>query len=87
MKRSRSGALGWRIFRQAEWPRGLGILGLLGAGVGTAMFVLEYVFVTATGDAGGGLARAFAVLFLAIGLVLTAWHAWGGVRLLKERKQ
>jgi len=79
------GALGWGMFRQADWPRGLGLLGLFGAAVGVVMFILEYVFVTQTGDAGGGMAQAFTATFIATGLIVTLWHAWGGVRL--GRKQ
>ena len=77
------GALGLGLFRRGDWPRGLGILGMSGAPIGAAMFGLEYFFVTQTGDAGGGMAQAFTVLFITIALVITLWHAWGGVRLLK----
>ncbi|MFQ5858112.1 MAG: DUF4386 family protein [Anaerolineae bacterium] len=78
------GALGWGMLRVSGAPRGLGMLGLFGAGVGVVMFAFEYVLVTRTGDPGGGLAQTFAGLFIAIGLVLTLWHARGGVWLLRD---
>ena len=78
------GALGWGVLRLAGWPRGLGVLGVLGASVGVAMFAFEYVLVTRTGDPGGGLAQLFAALFIALGVLTTLWHAWGGMRLAKE---
>ena len=77
------GMLGWGMLRQPEWVRGLAVLGIFGAGVGAVMFVLEYVFVTRTGDAGGGMAQAFEAMFVIVALILTVWHGWGGARLLK----
>ncbi len=77
------GALGGGMLRQAGWPRGLGYLGLVGVAVGGTMFAFEYFLVTGTGDAGGGLAQAFEVLFILLGLITTVWHAWGGSQLLR----
>jgi len=61
------GALGWGMSRQANWPRGLGLLGLFGAAIGVVMFILEYVFVTQTKDTGGGMVQAFTAMFFATG--------------------
>ncbi|HEY64651.1 MAG TPA: DUF4386 family protein [Caldilineae bacterium] len=79
------GALGRGMRRMPGWPRGLGILGLSGAGVGILMFGFEYVLVTQTGDPGGGLAGPFAVLFILLGAAVTVWHAWGGIQFLKAK--
>ncbi|HHH40399.1 MAG TPA: DUF4386 family protein [Chloroflexi bacterium] len=81
------GALGWGMSRQVGWPRGLSLLGVLGAAVGVVMFTLEYLFVTQTGDAGGGMAQVFTVLFIATGLIVTLWHAWGGMRLARGHNE
>ncbi|NOX61633.1 MAG: DUF4386 family protein [Chloroflexi bacterium] len=79
-------ALGWGMLRDRGWPRGLGFLGVAGAAAGMAMFVLEYVFVTQTGDAGGGMAQAFTAMFVVLAILVTIWHGWGGLRLLKRRR-
>ena len=77
-------AFGWGMLREEQWPRGLGILGVAGAPAGAAMFILEYAFVTQTGDAGGGMAQAFTVMFVAVAAIVTIWHGWGGLQLLRK---